>query len=380
MKSAQLAVALGCEIAITALIALAQPPQQPVPGDPPASTAAAQAAPPADTAPVPSSAAGPGAPAGSSASAPSSADTISVTDIPSAPIGTDTKASGATLSADQQAARELPLDAEPFDVRVHRRTEEYRQRHQQRQHQMASYESASTGDPGLERYADPRKVQLELEDELDRSQTCEELAADYAERAQDVESKKQALREFLSKRKQKLDELGKQGEGGRRQDLEIALANLSLQPASPEALAEMREVDRRLSQAERMEKQLPAELAQNQQETTDAAQELEKLEALKQHYEKESKVFTADSLSAQQNRLRLADKLEYYVVRAQAEDELEQGRKAMDSVEHLAASPEVEHTLNSGATAKSDAGLEQLRDCLRKTNDVKGCREKIRQE
>ena len=66
---------------------------------------------------------------------------------------------------------------------------------------------------------------------------------------------------------------------------------------------------------------------------------------MQQAYEKEAKAFTADALSARQNRLRLANKLEYFVVRAQAEDTLEQGRKALETVEHLAPSPQVESLL-----------------------------------
>ena len=277
-----------------------------------------------------------------------------------------------------QGAREVPLDVEPFDVRVHRRIEEYGQRHQQRERQMASYDKVSGGDPGLERFADPRKVQVELSDELDREQTSEELAGDYTERAHDIQSKLQALQEFITKRRHRLDELGQHNGGARRQELEVAAANLAHQPESPETLAEMREIDRQLSEADRQHKEVPPELTQAQQEAAGAAGELAKLQALQQSYEKESKAFAADALSARQNRLRLANRLEFYLVRAQAEDELEQGRKAMASVQHLSASPETESALNgAGSSVKSDADLEQLRGCIQQSGDVKGCRERI---
>jgi hypothetical protein len=143
----------------------------------------------------------------------------------------------------------------------------------------------------------------------------------------------------------------------------------------------MRELDRRLSETDRNEKDLPAQLSQNQQETADAAEEFAKLQALQQAYEKEAKAFTADALSARQNRLRLASKLEYFVVRAQAEDSLEQGRKALETVEHLSPSPEVENLLRGpGSTTKSDAHLEQMRDCIQKSGDVKACRQAPHQE
>ena len=286
-----------------------------------------------------------------------------------------------SVVANNQEARELPLDSETFDVRVHRRVTEYSQRHQRREGLMSSYDKVSVGDPGLERFADPRKVQVELSDELDRERTSEELCADYAEQAHDVQSKAQALQEFIAKRRQTFDELNKRDGASRRQDLEVALANLARQPLSPETLAAMREIDRRLSEIDRNEKDLPAQLSQNQQETSDAAEELAKLQALQQAYEKEAKAFTADALSARQNRLRLVSKLEYFIVRAQVEDSLEQGRKALETVEHLSPSSQVEDLLRGpGSTTKSDAYMEQMRECIQKSGDVQACRQATHQE
>ena len=286
-----------------------------------------------------------------------------------------------TGTPDAQGAVEMPLDTESFDARIHRRLDDYGQRHQQRGRVMASYDRASNGDPGLGRFADPRKVQVELNDELDREQTSEELSGDYAEQAHDVQVKAKALEDFVAKRRRSLDDLNKHSEATHRQDLEVALANLARQPLSPETMAQMREIDRRLSEADRNEKDLPGQMSQTQQEAADAAEELSKLEALRVSYEKEAKAFTADALSARQNRMRLAGRLEYYVVRSQAEDELEQGRKAIDAAQHLSASPEVESLLRgSGSSTKSDAVLQQLRDCIRDSGDVKNCRAIVHQE
>jgi hypothetical protein len=287
-----------------------------------------------------------------------------------------------TAPADTQGARETPLDTEPFDVRVHRRLEEYTQRRAQREAEMNSYAVASGSDPGLERFADPRKVQAELKDELDREQTSEQLANDYAEQAREVLSKEQAVQDFIAKRRKTLDDLSKQIGSVNRQDLEVALANLARQPDSPEIEAQMRDIDRRLSEAERLEKDLPARQARAQQEAAGAAEELAKLQALQQSYEQESKAFAADALSAHNNRLGLADRLEYYLVRAQAEDVLEQGRKATQSVQHLSASPEVDKTLNSSGsptTPRSDTDLERLKSCIQQSGDVQACHEKARQ-
>jgi hypothetical protein len=281
---------------------------------------------------------------------------------------------------DVQGARETPLDNETFDGRIHRRLEEYNQRHGQRELEMASYAEASGGDPGLAQYADARKIQVELKDELDREQTSEQLANDYAEQVREVLAKQQAVVDFITKRRNTLDDLSKETVSVNRQDLEVALANLARQPESPEIQAQMRDINRRLSDAERLENDLPAHRTRAGQEAAGAAEELAKLKALQQFYEKESKAFAADALSAHNNRLALADRLEFYLVRAQAEDVLEQGRKATESVQHLSASPEVDKTLKSPASAtKSDADLEKLRSCIQQSGDVKACQEKASQ-
>ena len=286
----------------------------------------------------------------------------------------------ATATEDTQGARETPVDAEPFDARVRRLLDEYNQRRQQRELEMTSYNKAGGSDPGLERFADPRKVQVELKDELDREQTSEQLANEFTERVREVQAKEQAVQDFIAKRRKTLEELSKQTANVNRQDLEVALANLAHQPESPETEVQMREIDRRLSEAERLEKDLPARQARGQEEAAGAAEELAKLKALEQAYDKESKAFAAEALSAQQNRLGLADRLEYYVVRSQAEDVLEQGRKATQSVQHLSASKEVDKTLNGAKpTAKTNTDLEQLRNCIRESGDVQACHDKARQ-
>lgn len=287
-----------------------------------------------------------------------------------------------TPAPDAGGARELPLDSEPFDVRVHRRIAEYNERHQQRERHLEAYGSAASGDPAVARFADPRKVQIELSDELDRERTSEELSADYAEQAHDVQNKEQALKEFMAKRKAAADALNKPADGSvTRQDMETALANLAQEPSSPETLGAIHEIDQRLTRFESNQKDAPVLTAQAQQEATDAGQELAKLQALEQGYEKEAKAFTADALSARENRLRLANKLEYFVVRAQADDTLEVGRKSLENVEHLAPSPEVQDTLKGpGSTGKSESSVEQLRDCIQKSGDVTACRQAAHKE
>jgi len=212
MKTALILTLLGCALASVALAQ--QPPTTQVPPPPPAGVA-----PPPPT---------PG------------------TTEPESPPPAVASETPETAPQDTQGARETPLDTEAFDVRVHHRLDEYNQRREQRELEMASYNKASGNDPGLERFADPRKVQVELKDELDREQTSEQLANDYAEQAREVLGKQQAIQDFIAKRRKTLDDLSKQNVGVNPQDLEVALANLAHQPDSPETEAQMREIDRRL--------------------------------------------------------------------------------------------------------------------------------------
>jgi chromosome segregation ATPase len=281
----------------------------------------------------------------------------------------------ATAPADEQGARETPLDAEAVDARIRRRLEEYNQRHEERERVMASYDKASGADPHLERFADPRKLQVELNDELDREQTSNQLGIDFEQMAHEVASKEQGLNDLLGRKLKKLDASSNPNAASNRHDLETALASLAQLPESPEVLERIRTIDSQLSEIERSENELPAQRTQAQQEVAGLTEELAKLKALEQHYEKESKAFAADALAARQNQLGLADWLEYYTVVDQAEDLLEQGRKTTDSVQHLPASPHTAKTLN-GPTRSPDPA--QLWRCLQQSGDVQGCRQKAR--
>ena len=263
--------------------------------------------------------------------------------------------------------------AQPFDERVQRLLDEFNQRHQQRELEMSSYGKASRTEPALERFADPRKVQVELKDELDREQTSTALAKEYADQSREIQSAEQALQDFIAKRHKALDDLGKRATVINRQDLEVAAANLARQPGTE---VQVRNIRRRLSEAERAETDAPAKQAQAQQEAASAEEELARLKTLHQSLEKESKAYTADSTSAHQNRLALADRLEFYVVRAQAEDVLDQGHKAAAAVRHISASPEVEDTLKNPAPhAKLEVKANPSKLCSPPGDDGKGCPE-----
>jgi vancomycin resistance protein YoaR len=272
-----------------------------------------------------------------------------------------------------QTPRESQPEAQPFDERVQRLLDEFNKRHQQRELEMSSYGKASRTEPALERFADPRKVQVGLKDELDREQTSTALAKEYADQSREIQSAEQALQAFIAKRHQALDDLGKRATVINRQDLEVAAANLARQPGTE---VQVRNIRRRLSEAERAETDAPAKQAQAQQEAASAEEELARLKTLHQSLEKESKAYTADSTSAHQNRLALADRLEFYVVRAQAEDVLDQGHKAAAAVRHISASPEVEDTLKNPAPhAKLEVKANPSKLCSPPGDDGKGCPE-----
>jgi len=259
----------------------------------------------------------------------------------------------APAAAEAKPDVEPPPAPETFDARVRRMLDEFDQRHEQRELEMASYAKAAGSEATLERLADPRKVEVELKDEEDREQTSQALAKEYNEQAQKIQASQQALQDFINKRRQRVDDLNKPTSNVDRQDLEIAAANLARQSGTE---AQVHEINRRLADAARDEQVLPGKRAQAQQEAASAEEELAKLQAVQKSLEKESKAYSADATAAHENRLALADRLEFLAVSAQAEDVLDQGKKAVARVQHLSASPEVVDTLQTpNPRAKTDA-------------------------
>jgi hypothetical protein len=220
-------------------------------------------------------------------------------------------------SVEADAQHESLPAKEPLEVRVRLLLDEFNQRHEERALEMNSYGKAGDAEPGLKQFADPRKVQVELKDEQDREQTSKALAKEYAEEARQVQNQEQALQAFIAKRQKTLDGLSKKSAAFNRQDLEVAAENLARQPGTEAQVSEIR------------------------------------------------------------RQLHLADRLEFYVVNAQAEDVLDQGRKATEAVHHLAASPEVQDTLGSlGPTVKVEPKPDPAKPCTETASDAKGCPEK----
>lgn len=268
-----------------------------------------------------------------------------------------------------QAEHPAAPDKEVFQVRVRHLLDDFDQRHQQRVLEMASYAKVGDDEPSVKRLANPRKVKVEIKDELDREQTSQALAKEYSQEAALVQNHEQALQDFIAKRQKTLDDLTKRAGAVNRQDLELAAANLARQPGTE---TQVREIRRQLADADRAQQELAIEQPQTQQEASSAEEELKKLHALEQSLVKESKAYRADAASAHQNQLNLADRLEFYLVDAQAEDVIDQDTKAAEAAPHLAASREVQDTLESLAPrTKEEAKPDQK--CTETSADTKGC-------
>jgi len=271
-------------------------------------------------------------------------------------------------------AGQQPAPKEPLDERVRRLIEDFNQRHEDRVLEMSSYGKAGDAEPGLKEFADPRKVEVELKDEQDREQTSKALAKEYADETSLVQNQEKALENFIAKRQKTLDGLSKRDSTVNPQDLEVAAENLARQPGTD---AQVREIRLRMYENERDAKDAATQQKLAQQELASAQDELKRLVAVGQSLEKESKAYTADAESAHENELHLADRLEFYDVSAQAEDVLDQGRKAAAAVHHLAVSPQVQDTLRSlEPDAKADAKPDAAKKCTEAANDPKGCSEK----
>jgi chromosome segregation ATPase len=276
-------------------------------------------------------------------------------------------------AAQNPAEPQAPPEKQTLAVRVRRLLDDFNQRHEQRMQEISSYDKAGDSEPGLKQLADPRKVELELKDERDRERTSEALANLYAEEAGQVKSQEQAVEEFLAKRHKSLDDLSKRTSKINRQDLELAAENLARQPGTE---AQVREIRSRLAEADRNDKELSAQRPQIQLEIAGAEEELKKVRALEQSLGEQSKAYAADAASARQNQLSLADRLEFYLVRAKAEDVLDEDREATQTVQHLSTSPEVRDTLSSPAPkAKPGAKPDTPKECDDKSSDGKGCAE-----
>ena len=161
------------------------------------------------------------------------------------------------------SAHLLPSSKESLQVRVRRILDNFDQRHQQRVLEMSSYDKAGDVEPGAKRFADPRKVQLEIKDEQDRQQTSKALAKEYADEARQVQNQEQALQDFIAKRQKTLDDLSKRAGANNRQDLEVAAANLAREPGTE---AQVSEIRRRLADSDRAAEELSARQSQDQQE------------------------------------------------------------------------------------------------------------------
>lgn len=286
---------------------------------------------------------------------------------------------GASPRAETETVPEpaSPPAKETLDVRVNRLLDDFNQRHDQRMLEIYSYGKASDDEPGLKQFADPRRVEVELKDEQDREQTSKALAKEYAEEARQVQNQEQALQTFIAKRQKTLSDLSKHGSTVNRQDLELAAENLARQPGTDPQVNEIR---RRLAADQRDAEERSNQQAQAQQEAAGAQEELKRLAALEQSLEKESRAYTSDAASAHQNQLSLADRLEFYVVNAQAEDVLEQGRKATAAGHHLAASPEVQETLQSiDPNGKASPKPDPSKPCAETSNDTQGCPKEVTQ-
>ena len=275
-------------------------------------------------------------------------------------------------NSEKAAEAESAPAKETFDARVHRLLDEFNQRHADRVQEMASYEKTGDSDPDLKQFADPRKVQVELKDEEDREQTSKTLAKEYTGEARQVQAQEKALEAFIARRRKTLDDLSKPAGADNQQDLEVAIENLARQPGTEAQVSELR---RRLADDERNAQVQSTEQSFAQQEAARSEEELKRLRTVRETLESESKAYTADAASAHQNKLDLADRLEFYVVNAQAEDALEEGRKATVAVQHLKASPEVAGTLEGLGPGAKTENPAAAKDCTVHTGDVKGCPE-----
>ncbi|MGH9433635.1 MAG: hypothetical protein ACRD3T_19055, partial [Terriglobia bacterium] len=88
--------------------------------------------------------------------------------------------------------------------------------------------------------------------------------------------------------------------------------------------------------------------------------------------------FAQSAQDAQLNEGRLADRLEFSVTRQRATDMLNSTSKAIASSVALTGNTAINSAVSGTSTVAVPTGhsVDQLRDCIRKSGDVEGCRAK----
>jgi hypothetical protein len=257
---------------------------------------------------------------------------------------------------------------------------DYERREQDRNTRRQELEAAAHNDPTLEAVSDIQATRLLLEGEQDRMQTSEQLSQAFSGLATKLQAHADQLKALLEARR----ETAQQSDAevarltAEAPDLNLALKNLVMLPASSENDEFMRRLADRLNQADRA-------LEIGQERSRQAHVQIKALEADEQELVRQSREartkaasFAQTSQDAKVNEGLLADRLEFSEARKRASDELSNTSQVLETSVPIRGNTAVQQAILGGdqppTPRKTSQQVDALRDCIRRTGDVAACR------
>ncbi len=286
-------------------------------------------------------------------------------------------ANGSSQSSSGNASQ--PADDSP-ESQVASLTTGYQQREADREAQRHQLEKAAAKDPATQALAQIQETRLLLEGEQDRMQSTQQLSQAFAALADEIAGRAAQVRGMVGARKQiaEISDADLDRLNDRTPQLDLALHNIAMMPPSGENNQMIRRLDAELSQDEQARKL-------DEEHSLQARHEMQSLQADAVELDKEaaearqkSASFVKAAQDAKLNEGRLADRLEFTVTRQRAADTLNSTSKAIESSVALTGNTAINSAVmgSSAASVPTDHTVDQLRDCIRKTGDVEGCRAK----
>jgi hypothetical protein len=293
------------------------------------------------------------------------------------PLPASAPAALASLPQSSESTESNGPDAQMASI-----TASYQNRDSARRAQLEELTAQAT-DPSMQEAVEIERTRLLLAGEEDRARTAQQLSEAFAALAGELDSQAGKLRGLGENRSQTA--LTAQAElshlGSLTPAQETSLQNLAMLPASGQSDQMMRGLNQELTHEE------SARTLDNES-STEAGGELKALQTQAAQMEQVAAEARARSArladvaraaQAQENLLR--DRLQYAIARQKAQELLSGASQAVDQAPNLSAGdaslsalPPV--TAGAAKPPAASQGVDQLRDCIRKTGNVDACRAK----
>ena len=260
---------------------------------------------------------------------------------------------------------------------------DYQKRQQDRDARREEIKAAGHNDPTLEAVADIENTKLLLEGEQDRMQSAEQISAALNRLATKLDSDSGRLRSLLKARRQTAAQT--QAEiaqlSAQTREMSLSLKNLAMLPAGSENDEFIERLNDRLNHLDEV-------LRIDQERSQQAQAQLKALETDQQGLDGAARearakavAFDRASQDAKVNQDLLANRLEFSVERRRAADELSNLGSVLQTSANLRGSTAVQEAALGDSQPRAAVEnrparrtADNLRDCIRHTGDVTGCR------